>query len=391
MGIFLKREEVSPRVEGLLYGTYFASITIVYLIWHIPILNLMVSIIGLLGIASIYPESKTKKYLAVLFIYSMGIVLDVLVMSFLHGLLDAEQSQGIGNAVFSLLFFTVEWVIEKGIWTKERFPAFRRRTAMFILMPISSILMVIGLTTMASNEQIVLLGSIFVLFINLTTFYLYDRMSALYKQEIENKMLEEQMKSYRHELRLIARSNENIRQLRHDMRHHLLTLNQLAQNGQTKQIQEYLQEIKTFAQNPIEYVKTGNEAIDAILNYKVLEAKELGAKVTLDVQIPEGLRLNEFDSTVILGNMLQNAVEALEKVETKVLHIHIAYDKGVVFFCSKNTYKRLDTNQKQKEHSNPEGGLGLENIRRITKKYDGELSTTQEKGIFSVQVILYVD
>jgi hypothetical protein len=387
MGIFLKREEVSRKLEWLFYGAYFAFITIVHLVWHIPVVNLIVSILGLLGITSVYPESKTKKYLAVLFVYSMGIVLDVLVMSALQQFIDPDVSQGVGNAIFSLVFFMVEWIIERGIWNKERFPAFKGKTGIFLLMPISSILMVIALTTMAQNQKIVLFGTIFVIFINMITFYLYDCMSVLYKQEIENQIIEEQMNSYRHQLKLIERSNANIRQLRHDMKHHLLMIHNLTQKEQTQQVYAYLQDIKNFSENPIEYVNTGNEAIDAMLNYKILEAKELGAEVDLDVQMPEKLILNEFDMTVILGNLLQNAIDALGQVETKMLQIRVTYHKGVMLFCTKNTYKALDIHKAQGER---EKGLGLENIGRIAKKYNGEVRVEEDGENFSVQVMLYV-
>jgi DNA-binding LytR/AlgR family response regulator len=101
-------------------------------------------------------------------------------------------------------------------------------------------------------------------------FLLNDCMSVLYKQEIENQIIEEQMNSCRHQLKLIERSNANIRQLRHDMKHHLLMIHNLTQKEQTQQVYAYLQDIKSFSENPIEYVNTGNEAIDSMLNYKIL-------------------------------------------------------------------------------------------------------------------------
>ena len=89
--------------------------------------------------------------------------------------------------------------------------------------------------------------------------------------------------------------------------------------------------MKNFMTNPEEYVKTGNDAVDSLLNYKIQKANEVLNVVETKISIPEQLRLRSFDLNVLLGNLLDNAIDASMQTEDKKLKITIKLDKGILF------------------------------------------------------------
>lgn len=83
--------------------------------------------------------------------------------------------------------------------------------------------------------------------------------------------------------------------------------------------------------NPQEYVATGNDTIDSLLNYKIQKAKDVLNLVETKISIPEKLNLHSFDLNVVLGNLLDNAIDASVQTKEKELKITMKLDKGVLF------------------------------------------------------------
>ncbi len=87
-----------------------------------------------------------------------------------------------------------------------------------------------------------------------------------------------------------------------------------------------------------EYVKTGNRNIDSIINYKVHEARVHNIIVKTHINIPKEFNISSFDLIVILGNLIDNAIEALDKTINKKLEIELIFKKGVFYINIKNDF-----------------------------------------------------
>ena len=79
-----------------------------------------------------------------------------------------------------------------------------------------------------------------------------------------------------------------------------------------------------------ETVSSGNETIDSIINYYLRDARELGTEICTDIQIPETLEFPVFDINVILGNLLENAVDALRNCRERKLAVRMKLDRGIL-------------------------------------------------------------
>ena len=166
---------------------------------------------------------------------------------------------------------------------------------------------------------------------------------------------------------------------------------------QKKEVEEadnYLDSMQHFMKNPQEYVATGNDTIDSLLNYKIQKAKDVLNLVETKISIPEKLNLHSFDLNVVLGNLLDNATDASVQTKEKELKITMKLDKGVLFLNICNSCRGiaegkrsiLETTKSDKMNH----GIGLKNVRRIVEKYHGDMEFLCENGSMEADIMIYV-
>ena len=144
-----------------------------------------------------------------------------------------------------------------------------------------------------------------------------------------------------------------------------------------------------------QYVCTGNQEIDAILNYMIGRAEKKGCKVETQIEIPNVCFMQKMDLNVLLGNLLDNALEALEKVQERYLYIGMKYQKGVFIIRIHNSYdgtlikhgEKYITRKMNKESH----GLGLQNVSEIVKKYNGKQKIDVTDNLFRIAIMLYAE
>ena len=287
----------------------------------------------------------------------------------------------------------------------------KRRTASYIsnlywwyifLVPVSSMFILYTLflySTIEYNEilsYITTVSVVAILVINMIIFHLHDKIIEKYEMETQNRLLEEKNNYYIHQYNEAEHFQDKIRKLSHDMKNHLLCIQTLAEKGQINQIKSYIDYLlvdNDILKSPID---SGNLVIDAILGYKISYAAQYDIDVKLDLQIPQGLLINEAYICTILGNSLDNAIEACKKQlkGQRTIKIIISYLKTNLFISIINTHEgniKVDKNKKiitSKENSNNHG-LGLKNIKEAVEKYNGELIIEYTESIFELSIVLY--
>ena len=128
-------------------------------------------------------------------------------------------------------------------------------------------------------------------------------------------------------------------------------------------------------------------------------AKETLETVVVKVMLPEEIK-HSFDINVLLGNLLENAIEAAQQTEKKYLSINIMLKRGVFKLVIENSFnvssiiheeqqgksKVLLTTKPFKEQH----GIGLKNVKKIVEKYNGAMNVSTQEDIFCVNLILYM-
>jgi sensor histidine kinase regulating citrate/malate metabolism len=180
------------------------------------------------------------------------------------------------------------------------------------------------------------------------------------------------------------------------MRNHLILLNSLVEENEYDEASKVISQITGAIDVKNEYAQSGNITVDSILNFNLQEAINKGISVSLELNIPERLNITPFDMSVILGNLLDNAINASSRLEKdKRLDLKIDYKRGRLFINLSNTYNgilnykgdKLITSNKDKEAH----GIGMKNINAVLDKYDGVMEIDHTENIFTTIILLYLN
>lgn len=204
---------------------------------------------------------------------------------------------------------------------------------------------------------------------------------AAYQNDLMEKHCEEVENMYR-----------QMRGWRHDYKHHIQTMKAHLMLEQYQELDDYLSELDTDLTKVDTILKTGNVRIDAVLNSKLAVAKEKGIRVNAKAIVPDQLKVKEVDLCVIVGNLLDNAMEACAETakEKQFIRIYMEVLKGQLYIYASNSM--ADHINKAGGHylSTKSGnhGFGLMRIDKVVKKYSGYINRQHEEGIFATEIML---
>ncbi len=218
------------------------------------------------------------------------------------------------------------------------------------------------------------------------------------KMNIFSKAIDKRLQEYQTELlsthyEEVENMYKKIRGWRHDYRNHIQILKNYAENGDLEQIKLYLDELDADLNTVDLAFKSGNKVTDAILNSKIALAKSKDITIECDANVPMELTVSEIDLCIIMGNLLDNAIEASMSLPQDERLIRIYIDiKGKQLYIS---VTNLTSTKKQKKIGNifktTKGnghGFGLVRIDDIIKRYNGYISRNSESGVFSTEILL---
>ena len=391
MDVFFSADEIEEKSLKAGLGIYCLLTTTVYSIFGVSAPYEICNCLGVIGLTCFYQELWKKRLWVSLVLFSLDMANSLIVL-FVFG--DAAKFQQ--PAIQALLMLICTTVISHISYPPEaKEAAFdRKQTLLLLVIPAMSVIVLSVLMLEDLPKMFAILISGCMLIINISVFYLYNIMIENYINLRENDIYKQQTYAYQNQLEVIMESGNRVRALRHDMQNHMLALQALIQRKETEETKRYLDSMKNFMTNPEEYVKTGNDAVDSLLNYKIQKANEVLNVVETKISIPEQLRLRSFDLNVLLGNLLDNAIDASMQTEDKKLKITIKLDKGILFLNICNSCQMIADEKKNFLETTKEDkanhGIGLKNVRRIVEKYHGDITFFYENNIIQTDVMMYV-
>lgn len=207
--------------------------------------------------------------------------------------------------------------------------------------------------------------------------------------EKEKSEMKSQLSSYRKQYKWLNERIEKEKKRRHNLRHHLRTMDTLAQNGQVESLQEYiaryLEEVREVELQKL----SGNPVVDEVMSYYVVQAREKQIDLTCSMKIRENLALNLADMTVLLGNAMENALYGCETCEEKARKIRVMirqFRKNLLI----KVENRIPSGEYESLGANVRKGYGLESIDMIARKYQGSMDAVREEDKFVLRVILNI-
>lgn len=391
MDVFLSAEDVEKKLFKIGLGIYCLLTTTVYSIAGVSAPYELCNCLGIIGLTCFYQELWKKRVWLSLVLFSLDLANSLIVL-FIFGDIAKFQQPAV-QALLMLICTTMISHISYPPEAKEI--AFdRKQTALLLVIPAMSVIVLSVLMLEESPKLSAIWISGCMLMINISVFYLYNILIENYIHLRDNDLYKQQTYAYQNQLEVIMESGNRVRALRHDMKNHILALQALVQRKETEETNRYLESMKDFMTNPKEYVKTGSDTVDSLLNYKIQKAHEVLNVVETKISIPQQLRLRSFDLNVLLGNLLDNAIDASMQTEEKKLNITIKLDKGVLFLHIGNSCRRIADKRRgfleTTKEDNVNHGIGLKNVRRIVEKYHGDLAFQYENNFMETDVMMYV-
>ena len=229
------------------------------------------------------------------------------------------------------------------------------------------------------------------LVINVFVVYIYDILNKNYQKELEHKLLEKQNEFYIKQLKIMQQSQNDIKMMRHDINNHMLTISSMADDN--VKLKEYVNDFLKSSEGFEEYSKSGNVIIDSIMNYKLKEAADKEIEIESKITVPTALNISPFDMSIILGNLLDNAIEsALKSKNDKKIKIKIYFEKSSLYIHIANAFNgdiiMEDKKYKTTKPNKSNHGLGLLSVSRVLGKYNGQMDISYTKSLFSVKILL---
>lgn len=230
----------------------------------------------------------------------------------------------------------------------------------------------------------VIVGSI----ISISLVIMRRMMSHFYEKRMinyQNKLLKNQMEEVHHVYM-------TMRGWRHDYHNHMQSLKAYLAKGNIEEAKAYLCELETDLEDINLLFDTGNIGVDAILNSKISLAIDNGIPVDYKAVVPEKTTVTDIDLCVLLGNLIDNAVEACCGVpkDKQFIRLYIGQFNQQLYISVSNatneTVRKLD--EEYISHKRGNHGHGLKRINLIVEKYEGYINRKNEAGVFVTEVML---
>lgn len=186
---------------------------------------------------------------------------------------------------------------------------------------------------------------------------------------------------------------QTMRGWRHDYHNHMQKLKAHLALGQVEEAREYLDCLEQDLDSIDIAIRTGNVSVDAIISSKISVAEKKDIRVNLKAVVPEELTVTDVDLCAIIGNLIDNAVDACVKVkekERRFLRVYIGVYKKQLYLSvtnataeKKRRWNGLFPSDKRGNH-----GHGLRRIDFLVGRYDGYVNRKNEPGVFATEILL---
>ena len=239
------------------------------------------------------------------------------------------------------------------------------------------------LSTEAPQWESVLLTIFFLMSENSQAFMRksYEESAAEYQNQILTRQVSEIQSIYM-----------TMRGWRHDYHNHMQSLKAYLSKGMEEEAKDYLERLENDLDEVRQLIETGNVALDAILNSKLSLAIQEKIRVDYKAAVPEQLTVTDIDLCVLIGNLIDNGVEACQKMEEgdRRIRLYIGVLRQQLYIYVLNStneaVRRLDEEYITTKRGNH--GHGLKRINLIVEKYGGYINRKNEPGVFVTEIMM---
>lgn len=264
----------------------------------------------------------------------------------------------------------------------------------FTMFTIMALLITSGSIKNQKQESVIVVIAFCLAGMNIIVFYMINdilkRETKIHENEIFQLKVHNQTDMYRS----ISENYDKQRKLTHEYRNQIMCIESLLTLENYKKLQEYVKGVSGHLNKQLDYIRTNNVMVDAILNSKYQEMLDKNIVFIFKINDLSQIKICEEDIVVILSNLLNNAIEACEKCSRqKVIKMKFVKENDSVVLSVKNTYngeliiKDMEI-QTSKKYDINEHGIGIKNIIEVITKYHGLYAIKNDQKEFYFSIIL---
>ena len=336
-------------------------------------------------------------YPTILFLL-LAIISDVLCGTFLQSKgMSAEALMGSGSVriiynsmgklchlvlIFISLTF-IKFKTEKGVMLKA-LPLLSCQIISIVLYHFNFISALEGMEPFIVNLQ-----AIGLLYINIIVCVYMEVLNRYYLERNKAEISEQELQAQKNQYIQIMNRQEETRSLWHDIKKYMAAMEALANADASTEMKTSLANIKNTLE-PLENIyDTGNSLVDSILNYGVKKASEQGVKINAQIWVDQHFNFPATDLFVIMGNTIDNAVEAcaqLQEDDDRNIYIQLKQKNHLLFYEIKNNY-----NTEQKKKIGDIHGYGLKNVKSCVERNGGKMSFNFDGNVYELSFYLNLE
>lgn len=224
----------------------------------------------------------------------------------------------------------------------------------------------------------VLVSAIGLLYLNIVIILYAERAKSASDHKLQAELAEHHYAMQEQYYEQLRSEQEETRAMFHDINKYMQAMRTLAAEANAAEANQMMDETQELFDSLTTVVDVGNSVVSTILHEYKNQAEEATIPFHFDVSVPRNLGITAVDLYVLLGNTLDNAMEAcsLLQEERRYINLQLRTYHNILFYQIENPYSE-DYSKKEKGKNH---GYGLENVRRCVEKYNGHMSIKQQDG-----------
>ena len=362
MHLFAGERKYSKNIEIISYLAYYLVSAVCFYLIHIPIIMLIGNLILFFAISFNYSATGKERILAVVSIYCILFIIEMLVAAITGYIHFPMNSQVEYTSVMGLVTNQILGLVVVNFLRVRKKQKIVSIPAVYwfciVIIPLFSLYFLVTILDVENLNKIntIILKS-FLLVINFSILFLYDFIVNIMSERTSNLLLEQQNKYYARQIDIMEAAMKLNNFIQHDLNNHLISVESYLRMQDISSALEYIGKMKKY--------NGGTEEIYS------------------------------FDLTIILCNQLDKAIVATQKLNSeKEINISLIYDRRRLIISVENTYagklkmkKEQLFTSKEDEYSH---GIGLKNVGMVVEKYKGTVDISYDNAWFKIYVMLYI-
>lgn len=373
-------------------------VTVLQRVSRSTIVPVAIELLVITAVAWYYMRDKINLCLFLAFFYEVGV-----------GLWDFLLQAGLGILFHSQRFIDpADLESLAGVWMTRALMLggavilTRQREHSDAPMRSLSILVILGMVgAVTLSEQKILpldedlVGTWIILSMVLMFAILFYRVNRQREMESEiARLKQEQAEIVERDYQALRRTYEGNAKLYHDLHNHIEAIYQCLLQGETEEAARYCEDLRAPVREISQTVWTGDKALDYLISSKLALAEQERIKTKVNIEYPHNTNIRSVDLTTILGNLLDNALEAVQTApnDLRFLNLTIRRINAMLIIKVENGYGNAPKREGGKlltlKTDKAFHGWGLKSVQTAADRYDGTISTNDKDGIFQSVVTL---